>query len=287
MKTETEKGGDVMVCSEDILLKALQQFNPKKVFIATSGGDDSITALNVFCELNYIFNLGIKPIILHINTGLGVQRTTDFVREMAKKMKLEYAEMTNYAEYEQRVIERGFYGQGVQAHRMAYNILKDKPFRRAIGKYRQGKHNYKVLIINGARKQESDRRMKTSKDINVRNSDIWVNLVNDWSKTQELEYLDVNKIERNPACQVYCRSAECNCGTPISKSKAEMELAELKHNDKECYDKIMALQEKILKAGHCFGWGVPKPKWLIAEQRGQQSLFKHEEMPMCQSCNLR
>lgn len=258
----------------------IDQFNPQKIFVAFSGGDDSLTALHVALEL------GIKPIALHINTGTGVEETTLFCREEAKRLNLEYIEATNYEEYKMRVIKNGFYGCGASAHRFAYNILKDKPFRRVIGSYRRGKRNYKVFVISGVRKQESKKRASV-KDYDVRGSDIWINLINNWSKEQTLDYLKLKGVERNPVAVQLCRSGECNCGTPITPKRANFELAELKVLYPKCYNEIMNLQDQVLKAGHCYGWGQNKPKFLIAEQRGQKSLFKNEEIPMCQSCSLR
>lgn len=267
--------------SEAILKKAFTEHKPEKVFLAFSGGDDSLCAIHVAKEL------GIKPILLHVNTGTGVKETTDYVHDTARRLKLELIEQTNFEEYKMRVIKNGFYGQGDQAHGMAYNILKDKPFRRMIGAYRGGKRNYKIFVIAGARKKESLRRMKTSKDISVRGSDVWLNIINDWDKEQELDFLQSKGVERNPVAIKLCRSGECNCGTPISMKRADFELAELKVVYPDCYNGIMELQSLVMKAGHCYGWGRPKPKFLIAEQRGQLSAFKHSDIPMCQSCHLR
>lgn len=62
--------------SKEIYWEAEEKYNPDAIIAMVSGGNDSAVAYHVAKELgiptDYIF---------HINTGTGIQQTTDFVRE--------------------------------------------------------------------------------------------------------------------------------------------------------------------------------------------------------------
>lgn len=144
--------------SKRILAYAMEAFSPTHIVSMVSGGRDSAASHQVAQEL------GVKvDFVMHGNTRCGIPETTQFVRETYGRMG-EYVEADAGAAYEDYVLRKGFFGKGHDAHGFAYRVLKAAPFRAAISKHlRKGKRDVRVLLLNGARKDESENRQKRLK----------------------------------------------------------------------------------------------------------------------------
>ncbi|MDH3770982.1 MAG: phosphoadenosine phosphosulfate reductase family protein [Nitrospirota bacterium] len=270
--------------SRSIFDEAVARFAPKKVCVMFSGGDDSLVTLYVAKELGFKIDY-----IIHANTGTGVKDTRDFVgAEVAKFPAAQFIETFPKKEntIEATVARAGFYRNGKKAHQMSYNNLKGKPFRAAISKHiRHRRHKYPILLLNGARKSESARRAITCKDpYNVqKGGNVWVNLINDWSKEDCLKFLKDRGIARNPVSIKLGRSGECNCGTTAKRS----ELFELRDKGYiDTYNQIKELEEIAAAAGFGWKWAQKCPRNKTREHleaAGQLSAF----MPMCTGCEFR
>ena len=230
--------------SHALLDMAIAQYNPVAVLGLFSGGHGSITAVHVAAN-HPSFSYAV-----HINTGIGVPDTLDFVRETNRKMNWnlrEYNAKDCNQDYEQIVKEFGFPGPG--KHGTMYIRLKERALRVAI---REAKSEYKrsdcVILVSGVRFQESERRMGYKEPITKDGSKIWVNIINDWSKSDCNRYIENNKIPRSPVVDKIHKSGECLCGAYAKPG----EFAELKFWYPAVAARIEAMRPE---GGKCWGWG--------------------------------
>lgn len=260
--------------SKVIFDKAVADFKPKAIVLMFSGGDDSLTTYHVAKELGIKFDY-----VIHGNTRTGIEDTTLFARKEVERMGDKYLEADAGDSYENYVLRKGFFGQGMTAHNYSYHVLKIEHFRKTVSKYlRQRQRNFPILFINGARRKESENRMKTMinpyrKDPAQKNN-IWVNLINEWDKSECKDYLDCNSIKRNPVSVNLCRSGECMCGT--MQSKGDRKEASFFYPEWGKWIDELDLKAKAL---HGFGWGENKPK---EKDERQLDLFQ----PMCTGCKI-
>lgn len=162
--------------SQVIIGQAIAEIGPCAIVCMFSGGKDSLLAYLVAKQLKI-------PVthIMHGVTGTGIQETTDFVRNFVAKEPVTYIEANAGDAYEQYVRRKGFFGKGLQAHSYAYHLLKRQRFSSAISqKIRHRRRNMPILLINGARIDESDNRAKNMPTPMRRDpstaSNVWLNL---------------------------------------------------------------------------------------------------------------
>ena len=255
--------------SRAILRSAIETFSPTHIVSMVSGGKDSAASDQVARELGAGINL-----VIHGNTRCGIPETSQFVQRVYGAMG-DYAEADAGTAYEDYVLRKGFFGKGIGAHGFAYRVLKATPFRKVVSKHiRQRKIGVRVLLLNGARKDESENRQK---HLQVWRQDpaspgnIWVNLIHDWSKQDRDAYLDSRGTQINPVAVQLCRSGECMCGT----MQAAGERAEASALYPAWGRWMTALETEAIRL-HGFGWGQPFP----GQRRTQADLFQ----PMCKDC---
>lgn len=255
--------------SRAIIQKAMADFSPTHIVSMVSGGKDSAASDQVAREL------GVKiDLVVHGNTRCGIKETTDFVREIYGA-KSEYAEADAGTAYEDYVLRKGFFGKGIGAHSFAYRVLKAQPFRKAISKHiRMGRRNIRILLLNGARKDESENRQKhlqvARQDPGAPNN-IWLNTIHDWSQDERDAYLTSRDTPINPVAKALCRSGECMCGT----MQTDAERIEASVLYPEWGARLDALEIEARRL-HGFGWGEGFPK----RDRQQPEAFQ----PMCKDC---
>lgn len=263
--------------SREIINKAVKDFKPRAIVFMFSGGDDSLTAYHVCKELGIKFDF-----VIHGNTRTGIEETFEFVQKETERNKdrLLVADAKNsYVDY---VLRKGFFGSGIDAHSYAYHVLKADHFRKVVSKHlRQRKRNYPIIFLNGARRNESENRMKTMKspyrcDPASKNN-IWVNAINDSHKHECLDYLEGNGIQRNPVSKKICRSGDCLCGTMQSKGDRNEAAFFFPKWGKWLDD----LENEVLKK-FPWRWGENINKRHHMEMKGQMNLFE----PMCQGCKV-
>lgn len=265
--------------SREIIQQAVTDHKPYAVVLLLSGGTDSTTALHVALEL------GIKiDFILHGVTGTGIEETHDFVKLMAARQPMKYIEANAGDNYRDYVLRKGFFGRGKDAHTYSYHVLKSGPFRKAISKHiRQGKKNRPVILINGARRMESDNRRKTmTKPIKISEGNVWVNIINEWPDHACNDYLEGNAIECNPVSKLICRSGECNCGTMLKPA----DMVEIGYHFPRWRQWLDNLRAEVKKRGFPWDWAEPIPKAWTLEKNGQMNFFQPSFQPMCSSCEI-
>lgn len=262
--------------SKELFNQAVKENPPYAIVMMLSGGDDSLTAYHVAKELGIEIDL-----VIHGVTGTGLRATRDFVHQEVERMGDKLIEANADNAYEKYVLRKGFFGRGETAHSYSYHVLKAEHFRKSVSKHiRQRKRGRKIIFLNGARRKESKRRMKTmKKPIRITGNDIWLNIINEADKEQTINYLCGNGIKRNPVSAQMCKSGECMCGTTQNK-EMRAEASELDPNWKAWID---SLEREVLKK-FPWKWGEDVPKYWSMEQKGQQRLFDYNYRPMCHSC---
>lgn len=266
--------------SKEIIQKAIIDFKPKAIVMMFSGGDDSMAAYHVAKEL------GVKiDFVVHGNTRTGIQETTTFsikeVERMGDKLLLADAGKS----YEEYVLRKGFFGKGDMAHGYSYHILKANHFNRVIShNIRKGQRNFPILFINGARRNESERRKITMQNPVRRDpsqtNNIWVNIINEFEKHDCVDYLEGNGINRNDVSIKLCRSGECMCGTMQNKGD-RIEAGYFYPEWKKWLD---ALEAEVLKK-FPWSWNDNINKSHHMELAGQLNMFS-EFQPMCTGCKV-
>ena len=256
--------------SAAILREAIDRFSPTHIVSMVSGGKDSAASDQVARELDAKIDF-----VLHGNTRCGIPETSQFVRETYGKLG-DFEEADAGTAYQDYVLRKGFFGVGYGAHAFAYRVLKAQPFRKVISRaIRQGRKGIRVLLINGARKDESENRQKRlevfRRDPAAPNN-IWANIIHDWSQDDRDAYLSSRQTPINPVAVQLCRSGECMCGTMQTKG----ERSEAAALYPEWARRLSELEAEAIRL-HGFGWGdeFPKPR----DER-QGDLF----MPMCSDC---
>ena len=256
--------------SHAIFKRAVETFNPTHVASMVSGGTDSAVS-DALAE-----EMGIKiDLRIHGRTGCGIPDTTQFCIDHYSKLG-EFALADAGDAYERYVLRKGFFGVGRQAHNFAYRILKADPFKTAISRnIRHRRRNIRVLLINGARKFESENRRINMPETRLWRGNMWVNLIHEWSDAEKAEYLASRKVVVNPVAKQICRSGECMCGT-MQERFDRIEASILYPEWGRWLDGLDAEAKRL----HGFGWGEHHPKPVDPNQLNMFDDFQ----PMCGSC---
>lgn len=269
-----------------LISEAVEKYSPSKVYALFSGGDDSLV-MTYIASQHPSFSGAV-----HINTGVGIEETREFVRETCKNygwpLREIFAKEDCGQDYAELVIEHGFPGPAM--HTTMYNCLKERPLRVLI---RESKRFWrdKVGLVTGVRSQESRRRMGNVEPIQVEGVKLWIAPIHNWSKSDCLKYLQDNSIKRNPVSQILHMSGECLCGAFAH----ENELKEIKAWYPKTGEILEELQRKVKNAG-CkrFLWGRRingAPNGAIGKIRlseafaRQLNLFIKPAEIMCSDCN--
>jgi 3'-phosphoadenosine 5'-phosphosulfate sulfotransferase (PAPS reductase)/FAD synthetase len=190
-----------------MLADAVRDHQPSHLFALFSGGHDSLVSTHL-ASRHPAFNG-----VVHINTGIGVEQTRDYVRQTCDQhgwLLLEYH--PDGKTYEQLVAERGM-PYGPRSHSAMYYWLKQRQVRRLVAEHKQQPGD-RIGLVTGIRRSESQRRMESVMGVPVRRigAQLWLNPIIDWSARDCHDYIERHQLERNEVADVLHRSAECLCG---------------------------------------------------------------------------
>lgn len=250
-----------------------------------SGGHDSTTVTH------FAMSVLRKNIdfIAHINTGIGIEDTRQFVRDTCTQYdwplrEYKAAENVNGKGepdpqiYADLVIERGF--PGPFHHTKMYNRLKERPLRmlmRDVGASGRGKVKRPCVFISGVRREESTRRMGYVEEIQNRGREFWVAPFADLTKADTQRYHTENNLPVNSVWGKLCMSGECLCG---AFARGESERAEIKLWYPEMDAYLTDLEAKVRANGHDWPWhGKPGKKAKTPVED-----IETEGMPLCTHC---
>jgi len=244
------------------ILAAIEEFDPIKVYALVSGGNDS----TVMGHLALRQGPRVDAFV-HINTGIGVEQTREYVREFSEWLEISLIEMFAPRTYEELVLEYGF--PGPAAHRYMYSRLKERALRQ-VRKEAQDGQNRRVMFITGVRSSESSRRMGHVEPVRREGNVVWVAPIRDFEHQDIWDYRDKFKLPRNEVVDILHMSGECLCGA-FSKPN---ELDWLAMWYPEIAERIRNLEKLAHEAGKksCH-WG-PQSSKKIREAPG----------PLCSGC---
>ena len=258
--------------SRKILGAAIATYRPTHVVSMVSGGKDSACSHAVADEILG----GNIHLIVHGNTRCGIPETSQFVERVYGAMRPDLAIADAGTAYEDYVLRKGFFGKGISAHAFAYRVLKATPFRKVISKYiRKRRRNIRVLLLNGARQDESENRRKNLQVFQpdpAMPNNIWTSIIFDWSVEERDSYLADRGVPINEVAKVLCRSGECMCGTMQSDGE-RLEAAVMYPEWGKWLDNLEAEARRL----HGFGWGEAFPR---KRNKAQGDMFQ----PMCSDC---
>ena len=250
-----------------ILNVAIKRHKPVAVFSLFSGGHDSLCAAHVASQHPNF------TACVHINTGIGIEQTRDYVRQTCKNFGwplLEYRSADYTQNYEELVLERGF--PGPFHHRKMYNRLKERSLA-ALTREHKTKRFDRILCVTGVRREESTRRMATSQTINREGARVWAAPLIDWTTTTKNEYMLTHNLPRNEVVDILHMSGECLCGAFAKPG----ELEEIGLWFPEEYRYIKDLEQRVKERGLPCEWGKRPPKATPVDQM-------QADLPLCVAC---
>jgi 3'-phosphoadenosine 5'-phosphosulfate sulfotransferase (PAPS reductase)/FAD synthetase len=190
-----------------ISLDAERLYKPVIRYGMFSGGDDSAIAIHALWEARLI------DAAVHINTGIGIPQTRDFVRDYCRGYRIPLIEkhppkMT----YRELVLKFGFPGPGM--HNLPYRILKELAVDELVREAKT-KRTDRVALLTGVRLSESTRRMGYVEPITVkerRPCQVWVAPMADWTSDDLAAYRAKHRVPQSEVAALLHMSGECLCG---------------------------------------------------------------------------
>lgn len=255
-----------MIEARAILDEAVALHQPTHIFGLFSGGHDSLTSTHLASQ-HPLFRGAV-----HINTGIGVEETREFVRDTCRDRQWPLKEYHPPVSYDDIVTQYGFPGPG--GHFYMYVRLKERCLEQLIREHKT-KRKDRIALVTGVRLDESDRRMGHVEAVVRSRAKVWVAPILNWSTDDKNEYLDYHALQRNPVVGALCMSGECLCGAFANPG----EMAEIETFYPKAAERIRELEAKARSAGVHAKWGTRPPK----EPKQAASL----PMEMCWSCNAK
>jgi 3'-phosphoadenosine 5'-phosphosulfate sulfotransferase (PAPS reductase)/FAD synthetase len=250
---------------DDIVHRAKTEHDPVATFALVSGGGDS-SAMLYRCREHI-------DAAIYIDTGTALPGVEEHAVAVCEQLGVPLRiYRTPPSEYEAMVMHHGFPGKA--QHGRAYIRLKERQIEKVRNDAKRGhKRSRRVLLLSGARAEESIRRMGTTVDVRKVKGKavVWANPLIDWSNDAARMYRDGWYTPSDVQLLTH-RSGECNCGAFADDGERKM-LAGL---SPEWWERIGALEVRAERAGVTWcRWGET-PGDAIAE-----------DLPMCASCPSR
>ena len=189
----------------NVIRDAIEEHNPVKVYVLVSGGNDS----TVVADIAHRYGPRVDAVV-HINTGIGIEQTREFVRDFAANwLELPLIEKFAPKTYEELVLEYGF--PGPAAHRYMYSWLKERSLREVRREAQSGRRD-RVMFITGVRHAESSRRMGHVRPVQRDGNTVWVAPILDFEHKDMWDYREREKMPTNEVVAILHMSGECLCG---------------------------------------------------------------------------
>ena len=248
---------------------ASENFKVSGIFVGYSGGFDSLVTTH--WAMNNV--KGCR--VFHANTGIGIERTREFVRETCKKNGWPLTEIRAKEDcgqdYDKMVEEYGFPGAG--HHYKMFQRLKERPAMKLL-RDNKTKRSDNVMLLTGIRKDESARRAGYKYSVlDFTGNLLWVNPFYYRGREWFSSYIKEHNIEQNPVSKMLGMSGECLCGAYAHKG--EMDL--IKIVCPSTHARLAALEETV-KTKHGWGWEEQPPK--AKKLKSNTARF----MPFCVGC---
>lgn len=252
--------------SDEILAEAIDLYKPSVLFGMFSGGHDSRCAVEI-ASRHHLF-----AGCVHINTGIGIEQTRDYVRQTCQENNWPLREMRSPITYESLVLKWGF--PGPAGHGIMYTRLKERCIRTLVKENKKHSKD-RILLVAGIRQDESKRRQKRCAH-QREFCRVWCSPLIYWTREERDAFFIAKGFKGNPVVAKLCMSGECLCGA-FAKPGERLEIAE---HFPEAIKQIEELEAKAFAAGVHSKWGTRPPlkrhKDILSPQ---QDLFS-----LCWSC---
>ncbi len=265
---------------KDIICEAIEKYQPVAIALLFSGGHDSL--VSSFVSAKILTDLGLDFVVYHGDTTIGIPETQQYVKHISKSLgRLFIRKPPNRHDwYDYIVATCGFPGPTKASHQFMYRRLKERALQHFVTHECKSRPYARenVLLLSGARQQESKIRMGYSEPTRKNYSQIWCNPIFYWSEDECIFYIKHNKLPKNSVKEKLCISGECLCGAFAGKE----EPAEIKHYYPDVYDKIDNLHQVAIHNGFPWGWSSGPGEWKKEEaKKSQLNMF------MCVGCESR
>ena len=239
-----------------------------------SGGNDSTVLAHMFRHR--------ATTAIHANTGIGVEKTREFVRATCSAWGIPLIERHPPVggSYRDLVLSHGFPGPG--QHFKMYQRLKERCLEQAKAELISNPYRERVVFLAGRRRAESSRRAAVP--MHERNrSTIWASPLVLWTAPDMTTYrLMSGDVPTNEVSDLIHMSGECLCGSFAQKD----ELDEVGGWFPDVRVQIEALEAEIAEREDIppmrrrWGWGAYRgdAEALMARSRSG---------PLCTSCEVR
>lgn len=259
----------------NIFNRAVAEHGIRHIYALLSGGHDSLAATALASEHSLFEG------VIHINTGIGIEETRQFVRDTCSTQNWPLTELfAGERRYEDLVLTRGGFPFGVQSHNAMLFYLKQQPLQRWLATV-----TGTIGFVTGIRKEESVRRMGAGMSTSIyRRVDkdprkVWINPILDWTKIDCGRLIAERGLARNRVVDLLHRSGECLCGA-LARPGEIHEIARWFPMEAR---RINDLEHQ------CEAQGLTSTVWASGEARGlsegQGQLFSKADLaPLCVSC---
>lgn len=240
-----------MIDPDVIVSRALAEHNPVGVFVGFSSGRDSV------CVTHWMMTNIPGCKVFHANTGIGIERSRQFVRDTCKAYEWPLIEIKAKEDcgedYDELVKEQGF--PGPDHHQKMYDRLKGRSVAMLVRNTKKHR-NDRVMIASGIRHDESLIRMGyAGREINRLGAQVWVNPIYWWDKHQRDAYIEEHRLPVNPVSVELGMSGECGCGAFAQPG----ELKAWRRVDPDFGERIDRLSAEVLERGFTWAWDGRPP----------------------------
>lgn len=265
--------------SVHLLDRVIEQYKPVAVVGLFSGGNDSTTLVYAFRD--WLTHLA------HVNTGIGIEETRQFVRDQAAAVGLPLIEKHPPAgcTYDELVRRFGFPGPG--GHALMFTRLKERALRSIRRDFISNGRKQRVIFVAGMRVFESSRRMGNTEETHRDGSVVWVSPLAWWTDAHMAEYRRLHDVPRNEVSDNLHMSGECLCGA----FAAPDELEQIRFFYPATAARIEALQDEARAAGVHAVWGTRPPRRgkVLSNKEAAQEVIDaimspNNSSPLCSTC---
>lgn len=230
--------------------EAIGREQPSHIFALFSGGHDSLCSTHLASTLD-----GFSGVV-HCNTGIGIEQTREFVREVCADNDWRLIEVhPDRFTYRDLILGAngytGFPG-GPKSHMRFYYYLKQRGIDRVVREHKTGPKD-RIGLVTGIRRNESVRRMAGAfaEPAQREGAKLWLNPILDWTDADKNAYMAEYDLPRNPVVDLLHRSGECLCGA--FTRKGEFREIELWYPDTAAYIKDLEGQVQEVEPGSYWG----------------------------------